>query len=77
VVRSHDDKGDLSPAGDEKADLAVDFMGEFRKLAGKFVSDDSLRRDAPPVELADALDLCRPEAGQIAVYLFYALTLRQ
>jgi hypothetical protein len=33
------------------------------------VGDDPLRRDAPPVELPDPLDLRRREAGQVAVYL--------
>jgi len=69
-VGTHDDVGDLSPAGDEEAELAVEFAGEFRELAGQVVGDDPLRRDAPPVELPDALDLGRAEAGQVAVNLF-------
>jgi hypothetical protein len=70
VVRTDDHKGDLAPAGDQNADLAVDFPGELRKLAGQVMGDDPLRRDAPPVKLSDPLDLCRSEAGQVAVYLF-------
>jgi hypothetical protein len=69
-VGAHDHVGDLSPAGDENADLAVDFEGELRELAGDLLGEDPLRRDAPPVELADAPDFVRPEPGQIAVYLF-------
>ncbi len=70
VVRPDDDIGDLAPAGDQKADLAVDLPGEFRELAGQVVGDDPLRRDAPPVELPDPLDLRRSETGQVAVNLF-------
>jgi hypothetical protein len=70
VVRPRDDKGDLAPAGDQNADLAVDLPGELRELAGQVVGDDPLRRDAPPVELPDAPDFSRSEAGQIAVDLF-------
>jgi hypothetical protein len=68
---AHDNIGDLPPAGDEDADLAVDLPGELRQRPGQFVGDDPLRRDTPPVELPDPLDLRRPEAGQVAVYLFY------
>jgi hypothetical protein len=70
VVRPRDDKGDLPLAGDQNADLAVDLTGELRDLAGQVVRDDSLRRDAPPVELSDPLDFGWREAGQIAVNLF-------
>jgi len=70
VVRPDDDIGDLAPAGDQDADLAVDLPGELRELAGQVVGDDPLRRDAPPVKLSDPFDLIRPEAGQIAVNLF-------
>ena len=70
VMGSHDDIGDLSPAGDEEAELAVEFAGELGELAGHLMGDDPLRRDAPPVELPDALDLGRSEAGQVAVNLF-------
>jgi hypothetical protein len=66
----HDDVGHLSPAGDEEAELAVELTGELRELARQVVGDDPLRRDAPPVELPDALDLGRSEAGQVAVNLF-------
>ena len=45
VVGAHDDVGDLPPAGDEKADLAVDLPGELRQRPGQFVGDDPLRRD--------------------------------
>jgi hypothetical protein len=69
-VGSHDHIGDLAPAGDQNADLAVDLPGELRELAGQVVGDDPLRRDAPPVELSDPFDLIRPKAGQIAVNLF-------
>jgi len=69
VVRSDDDIGDFTAAGDQNTDLAVDLQGEFRELAGQVVGDDPLRRDAPPVELPDPLDLSRREAGQVAVYL--------
>jgi hypothetical protein len=69
-VRPDDHIGDLAPAGDQDADLAVDLAGEFRELAGQFVGDDPVRRDAPPVELSDPFDLIRPEAGQVAVNLF-------
>jgi hypothetical protein len=34
------------------------------------MGDDPFRRDAPPVKLSDLLDLCRSEAGQVAVNLF-------
>jgi hypothetical protein len=67
---SHDHIGDLAPAGDQDADLAVDLPGELRELAGQVVGDDPLRRDAPPVKLSDPFDLIRPESGQIAVNLF-------
>jgi hypothetical protein len=67
---THDDIGDLSPSGDQETELAVEFAGEFRELAGQVMGDDPLRRDAPPVELPDTLDLGRPEAGQVAVSLF-------
>jgi hypothetical protein len=70
VVGSHDDEGDLPPAGDEDADLAVDPAGELRELTGELVRDDPLRRDAPPVELPDAPDFVRAQTGQIAVDLF-------
>ena len=69
-MRTDDDIGHLTPAGDEEADLAVDLAGELRKRPGQLVGDDPLRRDAPLVELPDAPDLGRPETGQIAVYLF-------
>jgi len=69
VVRADDDIGDLPPAGDEEAELAVDLAGELRQVAGQFVGDDTLRRDAPPVDLPDPLDLGRSEAGQVAVNL--------
>jgi hypothetical protein len=68
-VRSDDHIGHLTAAGDQDADLAVDLPGELRELAGQVVGDDPLRRDAPPVELPDPLDLRRREAGQVAVYL--------
>jgi hypothetical protein len=67
---THDDISDLSPAGDEKAELAVEFAGEFGELAGQVMGDDPLRRNAAPVELPDALDLGRAEAGQVTVNLF-------
>jgi len=69
-VRPDDHIGDLAPAGDQNADLAVDLPGELRELAGQVVGDDPLRRDAPPVELPDAPDFSRRETGQIAVNLF-------
>jgi hypothetical protein len=68
---THDDIGDLPPAGDEEADLAVDLPGYLRQRPGQLVGDNPLRRDAPPVELPDPLDLGRPEAGEVAVYSFY------
>ena len=68
---AHDNIGHLPPAGDEKADLAVDLPGKFRQRPGHFVGDDPLRRDAPPVELPDPPDFRRSEAGEVAVYLFY------
>ncbi len=71
VMGAHDNIGDLPPAGDEEADLAVDLPGKLRQRPGQFVGDDSLRRAAPPVELPDPLDFRRSEAGQVAVYLFY------
>jgi hypothetical protein len=67
---THDDIGDLSPAGDQEAELAVEFAGNLGELAGQVMGDYPLRRDAPPVELPDTLDLGRPEAGQVAVSLF-------
>jgi hypothetical protein len=67
---THDDRGDFSPAGDEEAELAVEFAGNLGELAGQVMGDDPLRRDAPPVELPDTLDLGRSEAGQVAVNLF-------
>ena len=70
VMGAHDDIGDLSPAGDEDAELAVDLAGEFGQLPGQVMGDDPFRRDAPPVELPDTLDLGRAEAGQVAVNLF-------
>jgi len=69
-VRTDDHIGDLAPAGDQNADLAIDLPGEFRELAGQVVGDDPLRRDAPPVQLSDPFDLIRSEAGQVAVNLF-------
>jgi len=69
-VGAHDHIGDLAPAGDQNADLAVDLAGELRELTGQVMGDDPLRRDAPPVELSDPFDLIRSEAGQIAVNLF-------
>jgi hypothetical protein len=74
-VRSDDDIGHLAAAGDQDTDLAVDLPGEFRKLAGQVVGDDLLRRDAPTVKLPDPLDFGRREAGQIAMYLLYGLSL--
>jgi hypothetical protein len=62
-VRSNDHIGDLAPAGDQNADLAVDLPGEFRELACQVVGDDPLRRDAPPVELSDPFDFGRRETG--------------
>lgn len=70
VVRPDDDVSDLTPAGDQQPDLTVDLAGEFRERPGQLVGDDPLRRDAPPVQLADPLDLCRSETGQVAVNLF-------
>ncbi|MCG2741724.1 MAG: hypothetical protein L6300_16025 [Syntrophaceae bacterium] len=70
-MRADDDIGHLAAAGDQNADLAVDLPGEFRELAGQVVGDDPFRRDAPPVELPDPLDLGRREAGQVAVNLLY------
>jgi len=70
VVRPHDDVGDLPPACDKKTDLTIDLAGEFRERPGQFVGDDPLRGEAPPVELSDPFDLCRSEAGQVAVNLF-------
>jgi hypothetical protein len=69
VVRPRDDKGDLAPAGNQNADLAVDLPGELRELAGQVVGDDPLRRDAPSVELSDPFGFGRRETGQVAVYL--------
>jgi hypothetical protein len=70
-MRTYDDIGDLPPAGDEKADLAVDLPGKLRQRPGQFVGDDPLRRDTPPVKLPNPLDFRRSEAGEVAVYLFY------
>jgi hypothetical protein len=70
VMGSHDHIGEFAPAGDQNADLPVDLPGELREPASEIVCDDPLRRDAPPVELPDPLDLIRPEAGQVAVNLF-------
>jgi hypothetical protein len=71
VVRSDDDIGHLTAAGDQDADLAVDLPGELRELAGQVMGYDPLGRDAPPVELPDPFDFGRREAGQVAVYLLY------
>jgi len=68
---AHDDIGDLPPAGDEEADLAVDLTGKLGQRSGQFMGDDFLRRDAPSVELPDPPDFRRSEAGQVAVYLLY------
>ncbi|MFZ4437170.1 MAG: hypothetical protein ACOYOS_01970 [Syntrophales bacterium] len=68
-MRSDDHISHFATTGDQNADLAVDLPGKFRELAGQVVGDDPLRRDAPPVELSDPLDLGRREAGQVAVYL--------
>ncbi len=46
VMGTHDHIGDLPPAGDEEADLAVDLTGEFRQRPGQFVGDDPIRRDS-------------------------------
>lgn len=72
---THDHIGDLPPAGDEEADLAVDLTGEFRQRPGQFVGDDPIRSATPPVELPDPLDLLRSEAGEVAVYFFYGRSL--
>ena len=69
VMQADDDIGDLAPAGDQEADLAVDLAGDLRDLPGQLVGDDPLRRDAPPAELPDAPYLRRPETGQVAVNL--------
>lgn len=69
MVRADDDVGDLAPAGDEEAELAVDLPGDLRDLPGQLMGDDTIRRDAPPAELPDASYLGRPEAGQVAVNL--------
>jgi hypothetical protein len=69
-VGAHDHIGDLAPAGDQDADLAVDLPGKLRELAGQVMGDDPFRRDAPPVDLPDPFDLILPEAGQVAVNLF-------
>jgi hypothetical protein len=74
-MRAHDHIGDLPPAGDEQADLAVELTGELGQRPGQFVGDDPLGRETPPVELADPLDLCRSEAGEVAVYSFYGRSL--
>jgi hypothetical protein len=68
---AHDNIGDLPPAGDEQADLAVDLPGELRQRPGQFVGDDPLGRETPTVELPDPLDLGRSEAGEVAVYPIY------
>jgi hypothetical protein len=73
---TYDHIGDLAPAGNQNADLAVDLAGELRELAGKFVGDDPLRRDAPPVKLTDPFDLIRREAGQVAVNLIDGRSLK-
>jgi len=70
MVRADDHEGDLSPAGDQNPDLAVDSVGKFSELSRQVVGDDSLRRDATPVKLSDLFDFRRPETGQVAVNLF-------
>ena len=69
-MRSHDDTGDLPPARDQQAELAMDGAGELRKRPGQFMGDDAFRREASPVKLSDTLDLLRCESRQVAVYLF-------
>jgi hypothetical protein len=62
-VRSDDHRGDLAPAGDQEADLAIDLPGELGELPGQFMGDDPVRQDAPPVELSDPFDFGRRETG--------------
>ncbi|HXG64572.1 MAG TPA: hypothetical protein VNO70_05665 [Blastocatellia bacterium] len=50
-----DDILNVAVAVDQHADLPVDFMGDFRKLAGKLLRDNLARRDAPLVELFQAV----------------------
>ena len=52
-----DDVFDVAVAIDERADLPVDFVRNFRKLAGKFLRDNLSRRDASFIELFKSLNL--------------------
>jgi hypothetical protein len=70
-----DDGGHLAAAGEQQAELAVELPGEFRELAGQFVGDNPLRRDAPPVELTEALEGGGRQARQVAVDPFDGVTL--
>lgn len=47
----------ISPSVDEDTYLAPDLPGNLRHKPGQFRGDNPLRRDSPPVEAFDAVDL--------------------
>jgi len=67
--RADDDVGDLSPAGNQQADLAIDFMRYFGQLSGQVMGQDLSRRDPATVELFDPPKLLRFQTAGMAVYL--------
>jgi hypothetical protein len=58
--------GDCAAPVDQDPDLAADLAGQLRQLAGQFVGDEAVRRQAPPAEPFESLELAGPEAVRVA-----------
>ncbi len=50
---------------DQDADLTVNFPGQLRQIAGKFMGNDLVRRRSPSIDLLDTPNLLRPESTQV------------
>jgi len=70
LVVPDDGKADLPLAVDNNPDLASDFPGELGEVAGELRGDDLVGGDPAAVDPLQSLDLVRPQAVCIAVYLF-------
>jgi hypothetical protein len=60
---------DVTTAIDECADLSPCFMREFGQLAREFGSQNLVRRNPPGVQLFDAANLIRLQAGGVSDYV--------
>ena len=67
VIANHDvPNGTL--AVNQHADLAIEFLRQFTKVAPKFLSDDLLRRYLASVDVLKTPDLVRFQPCDVAVY---------